>query len=98
MYQVRHSKGEQSTNCTPLKDLYYGDDIAPVKDISRPNTQSTDNIASITGEEANELQSERLNTLTDDDAPLKTETEMYKYRQYSNQSYFFSQNVNLSMM
>ena len=66
-------KGEQSTNCTPLKDLYYSDDIAPVKDISRPNTQSTDNIASITGEEANALQSERLNTLTNDDAPERAE-------------------------
>lgn len=31
-------QGEQSTNGTPLKDLYYGDDIAPVKETSESTT------------------------------------------------------------
>ena len=72
-------QGEQPSSVgTPLKDLYYGDDIAPVKETqSTTDTQFTDNIAPITEDEADELDKQRIDSLTEAEAPPETDTEYY---------------------
>lgn len=72
-------QGEQPSSVgTPLKDLYYGDDIAPVKETqSTTDTESTDNIAPITEDEANELDKQRIDSLAEAEAPPETDTEYY---------------------
>lgn len=72
-------QGEQPSSVgTPLKDLYYGDDIAPVKETqSTTDTQSTDNIAPITEDEANQLDKQRIDSLAEAEAPPEADTEYY---------------------
>ena len=69
-------QGKQPSSVgTPLKDLYYGNDIAPVKETqSTTDTQSTDNIAPITEDEANELDKQRIDSLAESEAPPETDT------------------------
>ena len=72
-------QGEQPSSVgTPLKDLYYGDDIAPVKETqSTTDTKSTDNIAPITEDEADELYTQWIDSLAEAEAPPETDTEYY---------------------